>query len=65
MASSPPINSALNAAKKKTDWSLSEFQTGIIAAVLAILETEPLIFHTRTAIAFKLPLCKVLREKFF
>ena len=40
----------LNAACKRTDWSLSEFQTGISAAVHATLETDQLIAYTRATI---------------
>ena len=39
----------LNAANKKTDKS-QNFKTGISAAAHAILETEQLISHTRTAV---------------
>ena len=34
----------------RTDQTLSDFQTGISAASPAILDTEQLISHTRTAL---------------
>ena len=40
----------LNAANKKTDQSLSEFQTNISVAFYAPVETEQLISHTTTAV---------------
>ena len=46
----PPDNITLNPANKKTDQSLSCFQTGIGEAVHAILDVEHLISHTRTAL---------------
>ena len=44
------INITLNPANKKTDQSLFDFQTGIGIAAHAILNTEQLISHTRTAL---------------
>ena len=52
----------MNAANKKTDKSLSDFQTGISRAAYAILETVQLIFDTRTAIVDSILLYKVLRR---
>ena len=49
-SSSPPDNIPLNSADKETGQTLSYFQTGIGAAAHAILDTEKLIFHTRTAL---------------
>ena len=46
----PPDNITLNPANKRIDQSLSDFQTGIIAAAPATLDTEQLISHTRTAV---------------
>ena len=51
LASSQPDNITLNSAIKRTDQSLSDFQTSIHAATHATLDTEQLIFHTRMALA--------------
>ena len=50
MASSPTDNIILNPVNKKTDQSLSDFQTGIDATAHAILDTKQLISHTRATI---------------
>ena len=50
LASSPPDNITLNPANKRTDQSLSNFQTGIDAAAHATLNSEQLIYHTTTAL---------------
>ena len=47
--STPPDNITLNPANRKADQNLSEFQTGIGAAVHTTLDTELLISHTRDA----------------
>ena len=49
-ASSPPDNIILNLAKKKTDQSLSDFQTDIGSSAHITVGTEWLISHTRTAL---------------
>ena len=49
-ASNPPDNITLNSANRKADQSLSDFQTGVGAAVHATLDTEQLISHLRVAI---------------
>ena len=49
-ASFSPDNITWNTAYKKIDQSLSDFQTVIGAACHAILDTEELISHTRSAI---------------
>ena len=46
-AFSPLDNVTLNTANKKTDQSLSDFQTGIGAEASVTLDTEQLIFHIR------------------
>ena len=43
-ASSPSDKVTMNAANMKTYQSLSDFQTGMVAAVHATLDTEKLIF---------------------
>ena len=44
----PPDIITLNPANKRMNWSLSDFQTGIGAAVHATLDIEYLMSHTRT-----------------
>ena len=50
-SSLPPDNTTLNLVNKKTDQSLSDFQTGIGVTSHATLDTEQLTSDTRTAIA--------------
>ena len=52
-ASLPPDNITLNPANKRTNESLSDFQTHIGKTVHATIETEQLISHTRTALLDK------------
>ena len=49
-ASSPLDNITVNAANKKTDQSLSDFQTDIGSVTYDILDTKQLIFHTTSAL---------------
>ena len=49
-SSTPPDNITLTPVNRKTDQSLSEFQTGIGAAAHAILDTEQLISHIRVSL---------------
>ena len=49
-SSTPPDNITLTSTNRKTDQSLSEFQTGIGAAAHATLDAEQLISHLRVAI---------------
>ena len=49
-ASLLPDNITLNPANRRTDQSLSDFQTGIGMAAHATLETEQLISNTRTVL---------------
>ena len=53
-ASSPPDNITLNLANKRSYQSLSDFQTGIGAAIHATLDTEQCICDTRTAFVDKI-----------
>ena len=53
LVSSSPDNITLNHTSKKTDQSLSEFQTDIGAAAFTTLHTEQLISHTRAALVEK------------
>ena len=58
------FNIDLNTAYKKTNQSLSDFQTGISTAIHATLVTEMFISHTRTVIVdILLPLCRILTER--
>ena len=50
-ASSPPDNIILNLANKRTDQSLSDFQTGSDGAAEATLDTEQPISFTKAALA--------------
>ena len=49
-SSTPPDNVNLSAVNRKADQSLSDFQTGIGAAVQATLNMEHLISHLRVAL---------------
>ena len=49
-ASLPPDNISLNVVNKKTDQSLSYFQTNIGAAAHATLDAEQFFSHTRAAL---------------
>ena len=49
-SSTPPDNITLTSANRKADWSLLEFQTGIVAAAHASLHMERLISHLRVAL---------------
>ena len=49
-SSTPPDNITLTPASRKADQSLSEFQTGIGAAVHATVDMEQLISHLRVAL---------------
>ena len=49
-ASSTPDRITLNPANKQTDLSLLDFQTCIVAAAYASLDTEQVISLTRTAL---------------
>ena len=48
--STPPDNITLNSANRKTDQSLSDFQTGVGAAAHITLHMEQLISHLRVAL---------------
>ena len=49
-ASTPPDNITLNSANRKADQSLSDFQTGVGAAVPVTLDTEELISYLWVAL---------------
>ena len=49
-SSTPPDNVTLTFANRKADQNLSDFQTGVSAAVHATLDTEQLISHLRVAL---------------
>ena len=49
-ASTPPDNITLNAANRKDDQFLSDFQTGVGAAAHATHDTEQLISHLQIAL---------------
>ena len=49
-ASTPPDNIILNSANRKTDQSLSDFQTGVGAAAHTTLDMEHLISHLQVAL---------------
>ena len=49
-ASTPPDNITLNSANRKADQSLSDFQTGVVAAAHANLDMEQLISHLQVSL---------------
>ena len=61
----PPDNITMKAANKKNDQSLCNFQTGIGASPHAILDTEQLVSHIRTALVVTISYLQVLMEGFF
>ena len=50
-STTPPDNITLTPANREADQSLSNFQTGIVAAAHATLDTEQLISYLRVALA--------------
>ena len=40
----------LNAANKRTDCSLSDFQNGLVQLLIPLLDTEPITYHSITAL---------------
>ena len=64
-ATLPPDIITLNPAKKKTDQSLYGFQTGIVIAAHATLDTEQLIFIWELPLLIQLPFYRVLMVSYY
>ena len=64
-SSTPPDNITLNPTNRKADQSLSEFQTGICAAVHATIDTGQLILQLRVALVDTISSLPILREELY
>ena len=56
-------NITLNSANNKSDWSLSDFKSGIGLVVHTTLDTKHLIYHKELLLFIQLPVCKIPVEE--